>query len=61
MVVLPPYESSTYTEFLYDGELKVIEGRVEIPRGRNEWAGRLLQLGYAWADGVVPSDFEPVR
>lgn len=48
-------------EYFYDGEVTVHYGRVEIPRGRNEWAQRLLYLGYTWENDVVPGDFEYVR
>lgn len=35
-----------WTEYFYDGELKVTDGHIEVPVERPEWAQRLWILGF---------------
>jgi hypothetical protein len=35
-----------FTEFFYDGALKVYDGIVKVPKNQEDWVARLLIIGY---------------
>lgn len=45
-------------EYFYEGEVVVYDGTAFVPRNRPEWAQRMLHIGYEWADGEQPEDFQ---
>lgn len=54
---LPPYETFTGPEYFYDGELPVVNGRIQVPVSQPTWVYRLLMSNYTFDPPEDEIDF----